>query len=226
MTLNNLQVALIDYETTGPNPSECLPVQVCVAHWTLGVGEPVVVLNERINPGIPIPEGASKVHGIYDDDVRGCKSPKDIAPMIRDAVEGRTMLAYNAPYEAAVNSRLVAPVLCTEMLDPFVLVKHQDKYKKGKKLVDACARRGWTFDAHDAKADALASARLFEHIVRAMSIRAGRDADDWHNWPLDKFLARQAALAVEQDRDYARWCAANGRDEPDMRWAAAMESGA
>lgn len=225
MTLHALPLALIDYETTGPDPSECMPVQVCVAHWNLGVGEPVVILNERINPGIPIPDGASNVHGIYDKDVADCPTIEDLAPRIRAAVEGRTQLAFNAPFESKITSRLVAPVRCTDMLDPLVFVKKVDKYKTGKKLVDACSRRGWTFDAHDAMADTLAAGRLFEELLRQMSIEAGQGGEGWHKWPLEKFLARQAMLAVEQDRGYARWCAANGRDVPDMRWAAAVESG-
>jgi DNA polymerase III epsilon subunit-like protein len=66
MPLYDLPVAVFDFETTGVDPDNDRVVEVAVVHFNLGTSVPQVVYNKRIHPGIPIPEGASKIHGITD----------------------------------------------------------------------------------------------------------------------------------------------------------------
>ena len=60
---------MIDFETTGIDALGCRAVSMAIVHCNLGRGNAEIVYNQRFNPGEPIPEGASKVHGIYDKDV-------------------------------------------------------------------------------------------------------------------------------------------------------------
>ena len=61
-------LTVFDLETTGPDKDSCLPVQIgCLL---LSEGEkPLTIMNKLCDPGIHIPRGASKKHGIYDKDV-------------------------------------------------------------------------------------------------------------------------------------------------------------
>ena len=61
-----------DYETTGVNPSKCGVVQAALCFVELDDNGDYRVLEKDVqllNPGEPIPAGASGVHGIYDNDV-------------------------------------------------------------------------------------------------------------------------------------------------------------
>jgi DNA polymerase-3 subunit epsilon len=49
----------------------------------------------RVNPGIPIPPEASRVHGIYDDDVKDCPTFKSIAKSVAALLEGCDLGGYN-----------------------------------------------------------------------------------------------------------------------------------
>ena len=58
-------VAVIDFETTGPNPNECAPVQIAVSIWERG--ELQSIDGWLIQPGRLIPPEASNIHGITDE---------------------------------------------------------------------------------------------------------------------------------------------------------------
>jgi DNA polymerase-3 subunit epsilon len=61
-----------DYETTGVNTATCGVVQAAVCFVNLRQDGSFEVLEQDVqllNPGHPIPAGASNVHGIYDADV-------------------------------------------------------------------------------------------------------------------------------------------------------------
>ena len=58
---HQLSYVIIDFETTGVEPTECLPVEVAAVR--LEAGKVVARHSSLINPGIPIPEGAQAIHG-------------------------------------------------------------------------------------------------------------------------------------------------------------------
>jgi len=47
-------------------------------------GSDPVTGSTLVNPGVPIPADASKIHGITDSDVAGAPSLRELAPMISD----------------------------------------------------------------------------------------------------------------------------------------------
>jgi DNA polymerase III subunit epsilon len=59
---------VIDIETTGFNPKKDAIVEIA---WAImrGDGEVLSQGDALVNPGIPIPPDASRIHGIYDDHV-------------------------------------------------------------------------------------------------------------------------------------------------------------
>jgi DNA polymerase-3 subunit epsilon len=63
----------------------------------------------RINPGMHIPEEASQVHGIYDDDVKDCPTFKEVAKNIAKDFEGADIAGFNS-------NRFDVPLLAEEFL--------------------------------------------------------------------------------------------------------------
>ena len=71
-------LSTIDLETTGTDVREDRIVEVAVL--TVYPGGKTVPFVQRVNPGRPIPAGASAVHGITDADVAGAPTFAVIAP--------------------------------------------------------------------------------------------------------------------------------------------------
>ena len=63
----------------------------------------------RVNPEVPIPEGATAVHGISDEDVKNCPTFKEIAKTLARDIEGCDLAGYNS-------NRFDIPLLAEEFL--------------------------------------------------------------------------------------------------------------
>ena len=63
----------------------------------------------RINPEMHIPEQASEVHGIYDDDVKDCPTFKQVAKDVAHDFEGTDIAGFNS-------NRFDVPLLAEEFL--------------------------------------------------------------------------------------------------------------
>jgi DNA polymerase-3 subunit epsilon len=170
-------LAVIDFETTGLDAELDRVIElgiVCVDR-----GEITHVGNWLINPMMPIPEAASSVHGITNDVV--AQSPT-FAELVREwmpLLHGRLPVAYNADFDRKFlhaefrryQSQLDTPADVSAMapalrqdavwIDPLVWVRELQKYERGKKLTDVCARMGIELsNAHRASGDAEATAKV------------------------------------------------------------------
>jgi len=58
-----------------------------------------VLLNTLIKPTISIPPAATNIHGISNEDITDAPSFPDILPRLRESLEGRTVIIYNAQYD-------------------------------------------------------------------------------------------------------------------------------
>jgi len=63
------------------------------------------LLDTLVNPGCPISAGARAVHGISNADVAGAPPWAEVLPQLLTVTAGRTVLAYNAEFEAGVIAR-------------------------------------------------------------------------------------------------------------------------
>ena len=70
-------IAFLDLETTGTDPAKDRIVEIAVLKVSPNGSKSMK--SERINPGIPIPESASLIHGIYDKDVKDAPTFAKIA---------------------------------------------------------------------------------------------------------------------------------------------------
>ncbi|MDI9886676.1 exonuclease domain-containing protein [Streptomyces sp. HNM0645] len=178
-------LAAFDLETTGTDVETDRVVTAAVVRLEPG-GD---VSEERtwlLDPGVVIPEQASAIHGVStaharEHGVPAASAIEDIAEAVAGVLRsGIPLVVMNARYDLSlldrecrryglesVTERLgTAPV---PVVDPLVIDKHVDKYRKGKRALHAlCAHYGVPLeDAHDARADAVAAAR----VVRRMGER-------------------------------------------------------
>src|SRR3972149_4178140 len=65
---SELNIACIDFETTGPDPKTCEPVELAVVRFE--GGEVVSRYSTLIEPDAAIPPEATAIHGITDEMVR------------------------------------------------------------------------------------------------------------------------------------------------------------
>lgn len=187
-----------DLESTGVNPREDRIVQAAVVKAVPGT--PPEATTWLVDPGVEIPDEAAAVHGITTERARA--EGGDPAQMLFE-LTGRIALTmgrvipvviFNAPYDLtmleAENRRYgidslasrVAPKPIGPVIDPMVLDKYVDPYRKGicaedrrnpcrcgavdKKLTSLCLHYGVQLDgAHDAAADAIAACQLWPKII-------------------------------------------------------------
>ena len=79
-------IVFFDLETTGVNIAKDRIVEISVLKvYPNGKEEQRTI---RVNPEMHIPEEASKVHGIHDEDVKDCPVFKSIAKELARYIEG------------------------------------------------------------------------------------------------------------------------------------------
>ncbi|WP_328886327.1 3'-5' exonuclease [Streptomyces sp. NBC_00316] len=171
-----------DLETTGTDVETDRIVTAAVVRLDPGGA----VAEERtwlLNPGVAIPEQASAIHGISTEHAREHGAPaaaaiEEIARAVAEGLRaGMPLVVMNARYDLSlldrecrryevesISERLgnaLSPVI-----DPLVIDKHVDKYRKGKRALHAlCAHYGVSLDdAHNARADAVAAARVVQRM--------------------------------------------------------------
>lgn len=207
-----------DLETTGPDPDTARIVTATLIaldgpntaprHWVQGIREYLV------NPGVDIPAGATAVHGITTTHARenGMNRERAVAEIIGEIGlrlhRGIPVVAYNGAYDLTVLDREARrlnidpltnrlPVV-GPMVDPYVLDKQVDKYRKGsRKLVDVADHDGIDLrNAHTSQADALAAAQVGVAIAGRYPELVGVDLPRLHTlqttWRREQCASLQA----------------------------------
>ena len=100
-------IVFFDLETTGTNINSDRIVEICYLKVYPNGNEETKTM--RINPEMHIPEEASAVHGIYDEDVAECPTFKEVARNIANDIEGCDLAGFNS-------NRFDIPVLAEEFL--------------------------------------------------------------------------------------------------------------
>jgi DNA polymerase-3 subunit epsilon len=145
------------------------------------------------DPGVPIPEQAAAVHGITTERAQAEGRPAgEVVAEVIAAVEavfarGIPLVIYNAPYDLTVLDReakrhgLASPVI-GNIVDPLVIDKAVDTYRKGKRTLEAASELYGVAltDAHDAGADAIAAGRVAQAIAGKFPDQLGISAEELH----------------------------------------------
>lgn len=172
------RIAVFDLETTGLDLAEARIVTACAVELDETGNIVGRDLEWLANPGIPIPEMASNVHGITNEIAEANGRPAaevvaEIVATLRSYFErGIPVIAFNAPYDftilyhEAVRHGIEPIGEPKPVIDPLVLDKKFDRYRPGKRrLENAAAHYGVALtDAHNATADAVAAGRVAQAI--------------------------------------------------------------
>jgi DNA polymerase-3 subunit epsilon len=186
--------AVLDLETTGVDPTTARIVELALLVDD-GAGGVRDLYAGLVDPGpeVEIPPGAAAVHGITRERLDAEQAPPaaEVLPAVHVHLhtilaEGWPLVIYNATYDwpllAAELRRLTPPLELPELvlLDPLVLDRHVDRFRKGKRTLEtACQVYGIPLaDAHHARADAIASAAVARALVQRYPELAAHDLAD------------------------------------------------
>jgi DNA polymerase-3 subunit epsilon len=161
----NKPICFIDLETTGINVSLDRIVEIAIIK--IAPDGSKQVKRKLINPEMPIPAGASEVHGISDDMVKDAPTFKSVANEIKQFIEGADLAGYNS-------NRFDIPMLNEEFLRAGISVdietrKLLDVQKVFHMMEQRTLSAAYKFycnkqleDAHTAEADATATWEVLE----------------------------------------------------------------
>jgi len=167
------RVGVFDLETTGVDVAAD---RIVTAHVGVidAAGTVVQALDWLADPGVPIPEGATAVHGVTTAHARthGRRAAEVAAEVTRALralfAAGIPVVAYNAPFDFSLlrhecRRHGVAEIARPEpVIDPLVIDKAFDRYRPGKRtLTEVAAHYAVRLDgAHEAASDAVAAGRV------------------------------------------------------------------
>jgi DNA polymerase-3 subunit epsilon len=223
-------LAAFDTETTGVDVETDRIVSAAVAVQDAPGSRPRVT-RWLVNPGVPVPAGATEVHGLTQEHLqRNGRWPAPVMYEIAEALAeqatmGRPLVVMNAPFDLTILDRELrrhrassldrwfetSPLL---VLDPRVLDKHLDRYRKGRRtLTDLCEHYGVSLEgAHDAGADALAAMDVVRAVGHRFAARLERVSPA-------ELHTLQALWHAAQARGLQAWFARSGTEEAvDPAW--------
>ncbi len=178
--LAETEFAVIDVETNGLSSRRHRVLQVAIVR-ILADGTVLDRWSTLVRPGRLARVGrSSRVHGITRRHLRGAPRFGDVVDELIARLEGAVVTGHNVGFDWAFLRRGLrragygapnAARLCTLRLSRSLDPDREDSHR----LVELCARYGIPLhQAHDALADATATARLLPHLLTAAEVT---DAD-------------------------------------------------
>lgn len=223
MNWHHGRLAAFDIESTGVDPESDRIVTSTIS--LVGGGAPIDTTSWLVNPGIEISPGATAVHGITTEMAQAegrvaTEAVDEITDMLATQVrQGVPIVAFNARFDLTMLDREarrygIEPLTeriggCEALLviDPLVLDKQHDRYRKGKRTLTAiCAHYEIPFqDAHAADADAIAAARVAWKLGQTFAELEGVELRVLHD--------RQVVWAAEQAASLQEYFQSQGKPE-------------
>lgn len=209
------RLGVFDLETTGIDTETSRIVSAYVG--VIDVAGTPKGVSWLADPGVEIPTQATAVHGISTERARSegrlaVDVVGEIVAVIRALfAQGVPLVVYNAAYDLTLLNReclrygiepLSEP---TPVIDPLVIDRAMDRYRKGKRTLEAAAEFYGIelMDAHDAEADAVAAGRVAQAIARKYSDTLGDDVVLVHTnqvaWAADSAASFQEYMRRTKD---------------------------
>ena len=223
MSWHHGRLAAFDIETTGVNYESDRVVTAAVS--LLGDDRPAESREWLVNPGVEIPAGATAVHGITTEQAQTdgqdpVEAIEAITATLADQVNlGVPIVAFNARFDLTMldrdarrhsvkplSERVGGPAGML-VVDPLVIDKHFDQFRRGKRTLDVvCEHYKVQIDgAHDASVDASAAARVAWKLAETFEELGEVDPRTVHD--------QQVAWAAEQAESLEKYFQDKGRDE-------------
>ncbi|QIG40788.1 3'-5' exonuclease [Microbacterium sp. 4R-513] len=200
-------VGVFDLETTGVDVTRD---RIVTAHvGVLDAAGSVLTAHDWLaDPGVPIPEGASAIHGVSTEYARAHGRPApEVVQEVVDALRGIMdagipVVAYNAPYDFSLLKHEalrhgVEPILSpSPVIDPLVVDKAYDRWRRGKRTLTVVAQHyAVRLDAaHEASADAIAAGRVAQALAERFAPWLPASAHELHTRQIGWARAQAASL--------------------------------
>jgi len=216
------RLAAFDIESTGVDPQSDRIVTATVS--VVGGQQPIDTVSWLADPGVPIPEGAARVHGITTEMAQAQGRPSGevvgeiVEKLAAQIAQGVPVVAFNARYDLTMldrEARRHGIVPLTErgaellVIDPLIMDKQLWKFRKGKRTLTAVCEvynvKLSEDDAHAADADAIAAARV--------AWRMGEQYDELKGVGLKELHASQILWADEQAASLEEYFRSQGKNE-------------
>jgi DNA polymerase-3 subunit epsilon len=200
-----------DTETTGVSPQKDRIVSAALVHRTPGVS--TEVRTWLIDPGVEIPEGACAIHGISTEQARAHgaaprEALEEIATTVAAALaDDVPVVAFNAGFDlglldaelrrhalATLDDRIGGPVRA--VVDPLVLDRSLDRYRKGKRTLGAVSASYGVLDPdgpgaaalHAADADVVATLDVLEAMIAKYPALGAMSLDELYAFQVEGHL--------------------------------------
>ncbi|MGI9449707.1 MAG: exonuclease domain-containing protein, partial [Geminicoccaceae bacterium] len=102
LPLNSLDAIVFDTETTGLDTASNHIVQIGAVRLASGRIERAGIFDELVDPGVPIPEKATAIHGISDEDVANAPNFAAIMPAFAAWAGRHIVLGYSIGFDLAM----------------------------------------------------------------------------------------------------------------------------
>lgn len=183
--LKDVSFAVVDFETTGINPSIDRIVQLA-AIVVNGEGEIVDEFDTVVKPESPdnYTHGAEHIHGISESQVANGMPLSEALKKLWDISSGNVFTAHNARFDIgflhAESERIGLDYRVESHIDTLSLARKIDTEKSRRHSLEAlCQHYGIEREkAHDAKADATATAELLMHLMRDLGVDSADQLPD------------------------------------------------
>lgn len=183
--LKDVSFAVVDFETTGINPSTDRIVQLA-AIVVNGEGDIVEEFDTVVKPESPdnYTHGAEHIHGISESQVANGMPLSEALKKLWDISSGNVFTAHNARFDIgflhAESERIGLEYRVETHIDTLSLARKIDTDKSRRHSLEAlCQHYGIEREkAHDAKADATATAELLMHLMRDLGVDSADQLPD------------------------------------------------
>ena len=213
------RLAVFDLETTGVSTSGDRIVTAYIGVLDEN-GSIVDEASWLADPGIEIPAGATAVHGVTTERARAeGRDAREVTGEIVTALgallgAGIPVVAYNASFDLsmlrheALRHGLEPIDAPRPIVDPLVIDKKVDTYRKGKRTLEIVAAHYGVelTDAHDASADAIAAGRIALALAERYARELPATVAELHD--------AQVAWAAEQAESLTRYFVKVGKFAP------------
>ncbi len=168
-----LPAVVLDLETTGLDVKRDRVVQAAAIAMLGSKILDAPRVNQVIDPGMPVPEVSTRIHGLTDADVAGAPRFTDFAETLRHVLKGRVVIGHHVAFDLAVLRNEAAREgiswVDPPMLDIAMLVGALAPALPDLGLETVAQHLGVTIkDRHSALGDSMAAAEAFARLIPLM----------------------------------------------------------
>ena len=177
----NKPIAFFDLETTGVNISTDRIIEICIVRVS-PPDEKVEIKTFRVNPGIPIPDQSSSIHGIYDKDVADKPKFPEIAQQVFQFMKdcdlgGFNSIRFDIPLliEEFFRAGIEFDITKRKLIDSQRIFHLMEPRTLGAAYRFYCNRD--LENAHSAEADTLATYHILKAQIERYADKQVKDAE-------------------------------------------------